>query len=972
MDDAVTSPPTTLSARLQLLHDVRAQLFTATTADAMCRMAVELGHARLGFDRLSLWFADGPEQARGSYGIDESGAVRDERGAVVGIAPSSPMGRVLTGATDLVIEHDDALLNHTITNVGHGMHMLAALWDGIHVLGAVSTDNLLSGAAFTDDDGEVLRLYASIIGHLYLQRQSEAEQRTLQQISDYALTHSLDELIQYTLDQAEQFTGSAIGFFHFLDDDTGMLTLQTWSTHTRGQMCTADGHDAHYPIREAGVWVDCVHQRRPVLHNDYATLPHRKGLPDGHAPVVRELTVPVIQHERIVAIIGVGNKPNPYTEHDVQLVSDFAHLVLDIIARKRAEEALRDSEARWHSYIEHAPYAIYLADETGHYLEANPEACRSTGYTEAELLTMRIADLLPAEYAHEGADHFARVMHDGSAHGELRYQCKDGSLHWASISAVKLSNTRFLAFAHDITARKEAVAALKESYDRFIQLAEQSHTVLWEVDAGGLYTYVSPVAAHLYGYAPEEIIGRLHFYDLHPEEGREAFIAAAFAVFERQGLFEGIENAIVTKDGRQVWVTTYGIPLLNTEGELVGYRGSDIDITARKLAEAEGERLQGQLAQMQKMESIGRLAGGVAHDFNNMLNVILGNAEMAMAQVDPAAPIAADLQEITRAAERSADLTRQLLAFARKQTVVPRILNLNETIAGMLKMLRRLIGEDINLTWVPGSEPWPVKVDPSQIDQLLANLCVNARDAITGVGRVTIETSNIHCDDAYCTGHGGMPPGDYLLLSVSDDGCGMSGETMGHIFEPFFSTKGVGEGTGLGLATVYGVVSQNSGFIDVYSEPGIGTTFSIYLPRHRMADAQPIAADTPAATPRGRETVLLVEDEPSILRLGQRILEGQGYHVLTAPTPGEAMRLAEEYPGEIDLLMTDVVMPEMNGRDLARNLLSRYPSMKRLFMSGYTANVIASHGVLDNGVNFLQKPFTLHDLTTKVREVLDQ
>jgi CheY-like chemotaxis protein len=302
--------------------------------------------------------------------------------------------------------------------------------------------------------------------------------------------------------------------------------------------------------------------------------------------------------------------------------------------------------------------------------------------------------------------------------------------------------------------------------------------------------------------------------------------------------------------------------------------------------------------------------------------------------------------------------------------VAPKVIDLNDTIAAMLKMLRRLIGEDIDLAWMPGGELWPVKVDPAQVDQILTNLCINARDAIAGVGQLTIETGKAVFDEAYCAGHAGAVPGEYVLLAVSDDGRGMDAETLSHLFEPFFTTKALGQGTGLGLATVYGVIKQNHGFIDVYSEPGQGTTFKIYLPRH-AAQPAPIAKEGEAgAAAQGTETILLVEDDPAILKMTTRMLERLGYTVLAARTPGEAIRRAREHAGRIDLLMTDVVMPEMNGRDLATNILSRYPDIRRLFMSGYTANVIAHQGVLDPGVHFLQKPFSMQALGAKIRDAL--
>ena len=395
------------------------------------------------------------------------------------------------------------------------------------------------------------------------------------------------------------------------------------------------------------------------------------------------------------------------------------------------------------------------------------------------------------------------------------------------------------------------------------------------------------------------------------------------------------------------------------------------DITERKRAEREHESLQAQLVQSQKMESVGRLAGGVAHDFNNMLGVILGFTEMAMDKVEETHPVYDDLQEVMEAGKRSAEITRQLLAFARKQTIMPKVLNLNETVETMLSMLRRLIGENIDLSWISEDGLWPVKMDPSQLDQILANLCVNAKDAIKGVGKLTIETGKATFDEEYCASHLEFVPGDYVMLAVSDDGCGMDTETKGHLFEPFFTTKKIGEGTGLGLATVYGIVRQNNGFINVYSEPGQGTTFRIYLPRHigETEVKEQIAEQAPLPSGKGK-TVLIVEDEVALLKMGQNMLESLEYNVLAAANPKEALQLAKEYEGKIDLLVTDVIMPGMNGRDLAQQIQQQYPGIRILFMSGYTANVIAHHGVLDDNIFFIQKPFSIQELAAKANAAL--
>ncbi|MFN2358767.1 MAG: ATP-binding protein [Desulfotignum sp.] len=389
-------------------------------------------------------------------------------------------------------------------------------------------------------------------------------------------------------------------------------------------------------------------------------------------------------------------------------------------------------------------------------------------------------------------------------------------------------------------------------------------------------------------------------------------------------------------------------------------------------AEEEREKLDAQFQQSQKMESVGRLAGGVAHDYNNMLNVILGYAELALGKIDPGDPLHADLEKIHGAATRSADITRQLLAFARKQTIDPKVLDLNRTIdGGILQILHRLMREDIDLAWQPAETLWSVKMDPVQIDQILANLCVNARDAIADVGKITIETGTKTFDQAYCDDHPGFIPGDFVMLAVSDDGCGMDKQTRENMFEPFFTTKKAEKGTGLGLATVYGIVKQNNGFINVYSEPEKGTTIRIYLSRHTELPEQiPPGKQTRMQSGHG-ETVLVVEDETVILDLACAMLENLGYTTLAAASPDAALHLARTHAGKIHLVITDVVMPGMNGRDLAAQLTQLYPDLKVLFMSGYTANVIAHHGVLDPGVHFMQKPFSMDDIAAKVQEVMN-
>ncbi|MFT5727071.1 MAG: signal transduction histidine kinase/ActR/RegA family two-component response regulator [Desulforhopalus sp.] len=383
-------------------------------------------------------------------------------------------------------------------------------------------------------------------------------------------------------------------------------------------------------------------------------------------------------------------------------------------------------------------------------------------------------------------------------------------------------------------------------------------------------------------------------------------------------------------------------------------------------------QMEEQLRQVQKMESLGRLAGGVAHDFNNMLSIILGNVEMILIDMDPANPLGKSLLQIQKAAQRSSDFTKQLLAFARKQTIAPKVINLNETLEGMLTMLRRLIGEDIELIWRLQTDLWAVKMDPSQVDQILANLCLNARDAIIEGGQINIETENIVCDTDYCIDHEDFVPGNYVVTSVSDNGRGIGKENIDKLFEPFFTTKEVGKGTGLGLATVYGIVKQNNGFINAYSEAGPGATFKIYLPQHSDAGVSHTENTTLEIEHTGWETILLVEDEKALLDMTQKMLERLGYTVMAANSPEDAVSISKEIDsGKIHLLLSDVVMPGMNGQKLSEELLLSHTEMKCIFVSGYTADVIAHHGVLKEGVDFINKPFSIQDLAVKVRSVLD-
>ncbi|MFA6240873.1 MAG: ATP-binding protein, partial [Candidatus Hydrogenedentales bacterium] len=419
-----------------------------------------------------------------------------------------------------------------------------------------------------------------------------------------------------------------------------------------------------------------------------------------------------------------------------------------------------------------------------------------------------------------------------------------------------------------------------------------------------------------------------------------------------------VEYRLCTKSGEWKWFHSQGkTAAWDVDGMPLRLIGTHTDITERKAAEEERAKLEGQLNQARKMESVGRLAGGVAHDFNNMLTVILGYAELVKDELNEGSPLLAYINEIEKAAVRSRDVTSQLLAFSRKQFILPTPLDLNASIVLAEKSLLRLIGEDVALRLHLADDLWRIKFDASQVDQILVNLSVNARDAMPHGGALVIETSNVYCDEAYCRDHTEAIPGRYVLLQVSDDGAGMDTETLSHLFEPFFTTKDVGKGTGLGLATVYGILRQNGGFVNVYSEVGRGSTFMIHFPC-LGSDADAVEESVEQPSPIGTGAILLVEDDAMVRGLTDSMLRSLGYSVVSCTTPGEALEWCRASGNPVDLLMTDVVMPEMNGRQLSERIEQLRPGIKVLFMSGYTANIVLHHGVVGEGVSFLQKPFS--------------
>lgn len=526
-------------------------------------------------------------------------------------------------------------------------------------------------------------------------------------------------------------------------------------------------------------------------------------------------------------------------------------------------------------------------------------------------------------------------------------------------SQVRL-RTRHLEEANLRLLRSEK--ALRDKFREIEQVFDTLPVALVFMDLELRILRVNPEFVRIFGYAPEEVAGKdAGFLYVNPADFRE--MGRKFS--RKQDAREIYEADNRRKNGEVFRGAGVGTLLVDGANQkAVGILTLIRDVTEQR-------RLEARLVQSQKMESVARLAGGVAHDYNNMLSIILNYTQMALNKIGPAHPLNADLQEVMAAAKHSADITRQLLAFAREQAIAPREIDLNHTVESMLKMVRRLVGEGIALDWEPARDLGSVRMDVVQVGQILANLCVNARDAIRDVGRIVISTREAVLDEAWCETHAGHEPGKWVVLSVKDDGSGMTPETLERLFEPFFTTKAQGMGTGLGLATVHGIVRQNRGFIDVASEPGKGSVFDVYLPRSSEAAVSALN-DAVEGVPSGRgERVLLVEDEPGVLKVTCSMLEGLGYRVWAAGSPQEALELAAKHAGEIRMLLTDVVMPGMNGRELATRVQDLVPGVKVLFASGYPADVLADRGIPGGEVNFIAKPFSIQELAVKAREILD-
>lgn len=659
------------------------------------------------------------------------------------------------------------------------------------------------------------------------------------------------------------------------------------------------------------------------------------------------------------------------------LLTDRKQLLQEIADRKKAEEALVEQENIYRAAIAQAgaiPYRINWRSRQ--YTFYDDRVYRLTGYSPEELTFDKLQQM-PVEthflgplagMSTEMVNRLIEAQALRNLHIEYKIRTRDGQERWISDSSVEIADesgkiVETVGLFQDVTDRKREQEALAQNERYYRALTENALDLITVLNADGTIRYVSPSIAEVLGYLPEELIDSNVIQLVHPDDRDRV----------TQTLIQGIEHADSThrvqcrglhKDGTWRALECIGRSLLddpNIRGAIINSR----DVSERI-------HLEEQLMQSQKMESIGCLAGGVAHDFNNLLTCITGYCEMALARVNGDEKLRSQLQTVREASFRASDLTRQLLAFARKQIIEPRNTNLNMLTLNLDKMLRRLIGEDIELVTFPSEDPAIVRIDPGQFEQVVINLAINARDAMPTGGKLTIEIKQLAVDREYTKFHPDMRPGEYVMLAISDTGVGMTEAVRARIFEPFFTTKEAGKGTGLGLATCYGIVRQAGGYVWVYSEPQKGSTFKIYLPK---AEGVSHTADSGTETTqlaRGSETILLVEDEPLVRGITCEALTEQGYRIVEAQDGMSALALADKHGDTIDLLLTDVVLPQISGRELSEQIRAKCPSIRVLFMSGYTEDAIVHHGVLEKGIEFLPKPFTPDNLIRKVQAVLEK
>jgi len=791
---------------------------------------------------------------------------------------------------------------------------------------------------------------------------------------------SFEYMAHFTMDAAIRLTKSRLGYVGFSSEDETVITMYAWSKETMKE-CMVEEKILDFPVEKAGIWAEAVRQRKPVITNDYgAPNPLKKGYPPGHVHIVRHMSVPLLDRGRVVVVIGVGNKNEDYDQSDVRQLTLLMSGMWRILKRKQAEDELSRTQALLKAAIEQTPAGIVIANAPdGRIRMINNAGLSIRGRTSSTLTD------IPLELHQKNWQIFwpdgtpgtpedlplsvAILKGKTCSNVEMIMRRSDGEDRWILVNAAPVRNDRGEVIAGvvvftDITERKKAEEALIENEKKFRSIFEFAPCGIAISDPEGRYLNVNDNFCRMHGLNREKIIGHIVFEvsEMYQPENREQ-VLSIIKKLEEKGSIQNEEIKLIRPSDRKRAIILYSAANISISGEPC-IISMTVDIT-------EWKNLGEQLLHAQKMEAIGQLAGGVAHDFNNILLAILGYTGMVMKDMSPYDPRRSDLEQAHRAAEKAASLTKQLLAYSRRQVLKLTLININKVIEELIKMLRRLIGENIDLKVIPTEDLYTVNADRSQVEQIVINLCVNARDAMPDGGSLVIETENVTVDSIYCSVNDWARPGRYVKLSITDSGHGMDEDTRKQIFEPFFTTKKDGKGTGLGLSMVYGIIRQHRGMIHVYSEPAKGSRFSIYMPAGEGVEL-PDEGKTVEPVRGGHETILLAEDDNQIRFLTRRILEEAGYHVLTASSGEEAISLYRKYAGEINLLFLDIIMPGKGGQVVYKKIRSLNPGIKCLFTSGYSDTAVHTNFILNKDFSLIQKPYKNEQLLVTVRQILDR
>jgi two-component system cell cycle sensor histidine kinase/response regulator CckA len=776
--------------------------------------------------------------------------------------------------------------------------------------------------------------------------------------------------LETIVSRAGELVGTSSGYLYLVDEDADELVVAI----ARGAF---EGNAGVRQRRGEGFGAQIWETGEPLAVEDYASWPGRleRHVGLGFRAIAG---VPLWHGLKVVGVLGVAyDEPErTFGETELALLGRFGHLASLALNNARLYDELHKSQELYRTVVESSRDVIMLLDLDGGVQYASPSQHALLGYPAQELVGASALSIVHPDDVEAVRESVATALRGGESRPyAARVRHRDG--HWVDVEGLPAPipgedgrAAAILGVVRDVTERKrieeasrhaqESLAREKENTERLI---ESANAMVVGLDRAGLIQVFNAEAERVTGYSREEVEGRNWFDFLTPRD-RYPEVWEMFETSMRRGSMpEVFENELVTKSGEERLISWRNGLAHSADGELQGLTAFGIDQTHRL-------NLEEQLRQSQKMEAIGQLAGGIAHDFNNLLTAITGYGDLALAKLAEDDPVRRNVKEMCRAGERASALTKQLLAYSRKQVLQPKVMRLNDAVEGMESMLARLLGEHVELSAHLADDLGYTRADPGQIEQVLMNLAINARDAMPEGGRLTITTANVQLDDGFALHHVGAAPGEYVMLAVSDTGEGMDRETLERMFDPFFTTKPAGQGTGLGLSTVYGIVTQTGGQIWPYSEPGRGTTFKVYLPRvwERMAEREEHVSLPHTG---GTETVLLVEDEDIVRMLVQEMLEDDGYSVLSASSGEAALELSRSYPGRIDVLMTDVVMPGLSGQQLAAQLVGERPEVLVVFASGYTEDAIANHGVLRPGTAFIEKPFSAPDLARTLRDLLD-